>query len=329
MNNRLGLSEIAALLAEQTKKSTEETEHFLREFIHVVSEGVYADKIVKIKGLGTFKLIRVEERESVSVHSGERFLIPSHYKFAFVPDKDLKELVNKPFSLFETTELNESVTFDDMNTSPDSPDAEETLEESVEEILPEKRIPIQATTSEKPQAREEIPIPPPSKKNTQWMGWVACLIILLVAGVGYISYMSGLFQPIQPVEEKQIALSDTTLSNGKTTPSMEECTTSFSDSTPTKKQPTDTIPAVPEDIAITTIQAGDRLASIAQKYYGHKFFWVYIYQHNKQVIANPNNIPIGTEIRLPNPNLYEIDAHDQNSIQKAAQLQSQILSQEF
>ena len=141
--------------------------------------------------------------------------------------------------------------------------------------------------------------------------------------------MSGYSKSTQHYEKKLDSLSKTTPSSEEMTPSMEKTTASFPDSTPEKTQPTDTVPAPSEDIALTTIKAGDRLASIAQQYYGHKFFWVYIYQHNKQVITDPNNIPIGTEIRIPNPVLYGIDAHDRASIEKAAQLQSQILSQEF
>ena len=97
MNNRLSIQDLALILSEQTGKSTEEALRFLQEFIAVVSEGVYNDKLVKVKGLGTFKIIRVEERASVSVNSGERFVIPSHYKFTFTPDKELKELVEQAF----------------------------------------------------------------------------------------------------------------------------------------------------------------------------------------------------------------------------------------
>ena len=86
MNNRLSIQDLALILSEQTGKSTEEALRFLQEFIAVVSEGVYNDKLVKVKGLGTFKIIRVEERASVSVNSGERFVIPSHYKFTFTPE---------------------------------------------------------------------------------------------------------------------------------------------------------------------------------------------------------------------------------------------------
>ena len=101
MNNRLTIQELAGLLADYTGKDANSSELFLREFIAVVSEGVYTDKLVKVKGLGTFKIILVEKRESIHVNTGERFVIPGHYKFSFLPDKELRELVNKPFSFLK------------------------------------------------------------------------------------------------------------------------------------------------------------------------------------------------------------------------------------
>jgi len=82
MNNRLAIQDLAGLLAEYTGKDKNSSERFLREFIAVVSEGVYTDKLVKVKGLGTFKIIPVEKRESIHVNTGERFVIPEHYKFS-------------------------------------------------------------------------------------------------------------------------------------------------------------------------------------------------------------------------------------------------------
>ena len=127
MNNRLAIQDLAGLLAEYTGKDKNSSERFLREFIAVVSEGVYTDKLVKVKGLGTFKIIPVEKR----------VVIPEHYEFSFLPDKELRELVNKPFSFFETTELRENVDFTDMDVVLDEPDIKETEDESIEEMIPE------------------------------------------------------------------------------------------------------------------------------------------------------------------------------------------------
>ena len=153
MNNRLSIQDLASILSAQTGKSEEEAFRFLQEFIAVVSDGVYNDKLVKVKGLGTFKIIRVEERASVSVNSGERFVIPSHFKFTFTPDKELKELVNKPFSLFDTVELNENVNFSDVDVSSELNATEETSDESSEEILPDM---VPANT---PEETKEVDVP--------------------------------------------------------------------------------------------------------------------------------------------------------------------------
>ena len=85
-------------------------------------------------------------------------------------------------------------------------------------------------------------------------------------------------------------------------------------------------PAQFNDLDTITIQHGDRLTSIARRYYGHKFFWVYIYEYNKDVISDPNNVPIGTSLRIPAPEKYGINANDRTMIEKAAAKQTEILS---
>jgi nucleoid DNA-binding protein len=125
MNSRLTIQEIATLLSVRTGKSAQDAEKFLREFVAVVSVGVLSDRVVKIKGLGTLKILLVEDRESIHVNTGERILIPAHYKYSFIPDTELKELVNRPFSLFETTEINDSESFPDLEVSlEDEPESE-------------------------------------------------------------------------------------------------------------------------------------------------------------------------------------------------------------
>lgn len=142
MNSRLTIQDLAALLAERTGKDRNSTEQFLREFIAIVSKGVFTDKIAKVKGLGSFKVVLVEKRESIHVNTGERFLIPAHYKFSFLPDKELRELVNKPFSFFETTELNENIDFTDLDVSAEI-EEKEAEDESVEDIIPENILSVE------------------------------------------------------------------------------------------------------------------------------------------------------------------------------------------
>lgn len=147
MNNRLTIKDMAGMIADYTGKDRKNAELFLKEFITLLTKGMYTDKIVKVKGLGTFKIILVEKRESIHVNTGERFVIPEHYKFSFVPDKELKELVNKPFSFFETTELNENIQFSDLDETEELDKDIDPEDESVEEILPDKEIPHTAVCS--------------------------------------------------------------------------------------------------------------------------------------------------------------------------------------
>ena len=112
--NRLSIYELAQVLVEKNGLDRRDAEDFVAAIFNIVQRGLERDSVVKIKGLGTFKIIGVEARESVNVNTGERVVIESHEKVTFAPDAIMKELVNKPFSQFETVVINEGVEFDDM-----------------------------------------------------------------------------------------------------------------------------------------------------------------------------------------------------------------------
>ncbi len=112
--NRISIYELAQVLVEKNGLDRRDAEHFVSSIFTIVQSGLEHDSVVKIKGLGTFKIIGVEARESVNVNTGERVVIESHGKVTFTPDATMKELVNKPFSQFETVVLNDGVEFDDM-----------------------------------------------------------------------------------------------------------------------------------------------------------------------------------------------------------------------
>jgi nucleoid DNA-binding protein len=107
------LQDLASVLVERWHLGKKEASMFVNDMFFVIQKSLDEDKIVKVKGLGTFKIIDVDDRESVDVNSGERVLIEGHGKITFTPDALMKELVNKPFSQFETVVLNEGVDFNE------------------------------------------------------------------------------------------------------------------------------------------------------------------------------------------------------------------------
>ena len=131
---KLTIQEVAKVLVEKNGLDPKDASHFASEFFALILQQLQQDDQVKIKGLGTFKIINVEARESVSVQTGERVVIDSHSKVTFTPDTVMKELVNKPFSQFETVVLNDGVEFADLKDEKDA--AVEEKEETVEEQQP-------------------------------------------------------------------------------------------------------------------------------------------------------------------------------------------------
>ena len=157
---KLTIQEVAKVLVEKNGLDPKDASHFASEFFALILQQLQQDDQVKIKGLGTFKIINVEARESVSVQTGERVVIDSHSKVTFTPDTVMKELVNKPFSQFETVVLNDGVEFADLKDEKDA--AVEEKEETVEEQQPVVAPIIEdepATVAEEPAAAPVIAEP--------------------------------------------------------------------------------------------------------------------------------------------------------------------------
>lgn len=110
---KISLIELAAVLSKRYGVNKKDATGFVTEMFDIIQQSLEQEKLVKIKGLGTFKIIDVDDRESVNVNTGERVLIEGHPKITFAPDALMKELVNKPFSQFETVVLNDGVDFED------------------------------------------------------------------------------------------------------------------------------------------------------------------------------------------------------------------------
>jgi len=411
MESKLTLKELVTLLAQKSEKRNDDAERFVKELVAVIIDGLSAEGKVKMKGIGTFKTVAVEPRESIDVNTGRRFMIPAHLKLSFTPEKELCEAVNSPFAFFETIELNDNVDFSDIDIAKESEgilneksdetediEAEDTESDEIPretdalipavpvnpKALDDNNIPtinnlvgedetINQTTIDNPEVKNITPEIEPilelqddlkpepvsesveklsseqtqtpivesvtkdaetivpkkisSKSNSKELFLLVAIFLLLIAIGGGLYYIYTrepivLPQPKTSVDPVVLYKADTTTTALQDS-ALQDSALAKSDSVVAK---TDTVASEPEVIGVEKTVVGSRLAYIARKYYGHKFFWVYIYEHNKALIKDPNNIPIGVELKIPSPKLYGIDAKDSHSVELASQKQTEILN---
>lgn len=150
MNEKITIQDLANVLANKHSMEKKDAEQFIKGMFELVEEALSTEKYVKVKGLGVFKLTDVESRESINVNTGERFEIQGHTKISFTPDNSIKELINKPFSHFETVILNEGVELEETNEESQTPTISESSETTdiIEKVVEESTIDIQQTTIE-------------------------------------------------------------------------------------------------------------------------------------------------------------------------------------
>lgn len=149
------IKDIAKLLVEKHKMSMAIADDFLQNMVEVINDGLLQDRIVKIKGFGTFKLQEVKERSSVNVNTGERVVIAAHDKITFTPDAVMRDMVNKPFAHFETVIV-------DGNDTP-APKKEEVKKEEVKPVEEPKKV--EEPQKEEPKKEEPKPVEEPKKEE--------------------------------------------------------------------------------------------------------------------------------------------------------------------
>lgn len=135
--SKISLSDLAQRLAEKSGISLQDAELFIRKMFDVANEGLLSDKLVKMKWLGTFKVMAVKDRESVDVNTGERIIIEGRDKISFTPDNILKEIVNKPFAQFETVVVNDGVDFDEIDRKFENAEEDVSVFDSTLESVPD------------------------------------------------------------------------------------------------------------------------------------------------------------------------------------------------
>lgn len=341
MENKITLSQLARTLAQKMGMPQKKAEAFLKEFFDSIAENVKTDKLVKVKGLGTFKLIDVNDRESVNVHTGERIVIPGHSKLSFTPEASLRDAVNRPFADFQTVVINDETNLEDMERVPQeepeavvepevveqqeepevaleqesaaeqvTPSAEESEElpsSEPEKSEPEPVVEVEEEVVAVPEEKKEEPVKQETVKEEQKkprggaktfvMIVVALLLCVFSYFVGHYSLLEGLLpkQKQEPVKQQVVEAAPDTI---KAEPVQVE---------PVEEVQYAQVPDGKYKIVGTrkthVMKPGDYITRIALKEYGDKEMAQYIIVHN--AFPNPDKVPIGQEIKLPE--LQEIE----------------------
>ena len=379
MEGKVLLQDLAQSLAAKRKIQKKDAEAFLKAFFETISNGILDDKIVKIKGLGTFKMIEVQDRESVNVNTGERIVIPGHSKISFTPDAELKDEVNKPFALFQTVVINDGTSIEDMekvdvppvdnsqviedsqnNKTEESVAVQEPVVSDNQPIASVVEEPVIPTEPETPVVPEEsvVPVTPVatpaseapaepkienvssltsqptvSCKHSWWyispamtallfaFFWIVLLVGYFVGSNNWV-YLEKIFN--KPTQETVVQI-DTVLVEKLVEPDSvyiqgleDSLRNVISQETKVKKELPKTLVQQPakteaKPVAVTkkspvvfeivgykgtrTIQWGDYLLKIVRQEYGTEDALKYVISYNN--FTNPDNLPVGTEIKLP------------------------------
>lgn len=377
MNKKITMPELVELLAQKQNCTKREAENFVRELLALMTETISSGEILRISGLGVFKPVWVEERASINVQSGERTIIPGHYKLTFTPAKAVREAVNEPFACFCVEELPDDAPIVSEPSDVDEM-GDDNIEEEVEVTMPENTLPEQivahpieveqisieqdfveqesqeeqktahsteeetiaivAQNQEMPETKtDEVVVEDTtpsivaedteievtdSEKNTSkayfkgvWMGVLATVVVFVVAIVllllcfptyrDYLSqlpeYADSFFAGREPQMIEEIVDVESVVIDSMEIDTVEPVV----------------IEPVVVPVVIDTIRRGVFLTNMSYKHYGHKAFWVYIYEENRNVISNPDNVPVGTVITIPPAQKYGIDVNDTTAINVA------------
>ncbi|MEN9917753.1 MAG: hypothetical protein RL662_189 [Bacteroidota bacterium] len=140
MNEKRSLHDLVSILAQKASVTEKEADKFYKEFFQLILESVYENDFVKIKDFGTFKLVSVNNRESIDVNTGEKIQIPAHVKMSFTPDKNLRNLVNQPFAQFESVVLEDDITLDTTESTQKVKEEEKDKSQSLNSNITSKPV---------------------------------------------------------------------------------------------------------------------------------------------------------------------------------------------
>lgn len=329
-NKKQSIQELVDIIATQTNFTKKNSEEFLKEFVHVLQEYLEKDGFVKVKGLGTFKLVKNEERKSVNVTTGEAIIIPAHNKVSFIPDNAIKEAVNKPYAHLETITVDDDTKNSTIDAQPDNTVREE---KSIQDEAKNNSIPHNTVIQQEETSNNSKKTTKNKKKNP-----VAIVILLLLFHVAmavsfyfYKTEIVSFFQRAVTIEENN--LPQATIIDNQLSPvsivadTVVVVETDSMPDTTNIQQPDEIIATYTPELAqnapikeYVTVNEGSRLTWIAYKAYGHKAFWVYIYDANRNQLKTPNDVKIGMELAIPELDASLVNPNDENCVIKALEL---------
>lgn len=333
---KISLSALVASLAVKSGCTAAESESFVKGFFNVISESLEAGEAVKVPGLGTFKLVPIENRKSVNITDGSDITIPGHNRIVFVATREVAEKINKPFAIFNSVELESGIDesiLNELNVEKGEREIEEyenniptnnideDIKEDSQEIVGSKDV-----TSDTDYIEEPVDSLADSvcQKNSsgRWkflVGFACGLLLALVVSLFLYSYFlsddaSILGNLISKRENKIL------IENGEShLPDSVIPSSNIQEiKSDTGMPEVDTQPS--QIIVYDTIGAHRYLTTMAQDHYGNFNLWPYIYEENKAFLGHPDRIKPGTRVVIPSLQKYNVDAQNPDDIKEAKKL---------
>lgn len=335
MENKVATAAIASLLSETSGKNRKFCEDFIREFFKVTGDALSNGENVRIKGFGTFKIVEVEPRNGVNVTTGERQEFAGHRKVVFTPAKEMASLINAPFEIFESVELEDESPEKEIIIEEEVPaDTERSDENNVENSIIEAGSEEEneddiftaeaygeANDNEK---STDSTMDIKSEKVKYRQGFFAGAMTSLV--VCLIVFMLGCFFGWWPVNfgsvqdecspEREIQVAELKQTPVETDTIIEQPEEGSQD------EPEADTPATPA--VYDTVSTTRYLTTIAREHYGNFNFWPYIYLENQSFLGHPDRIKPGTRIVVPPLSKYGINPQNKEDLEKAKKLSMEI-----
>ncbi|MED9995903.1 MAG: HU family DNA-binding protein [Paludibacteraceae bacterium] len=346
-NKKISLQELTDTIASQSGFSKRFTESFLRELVLVIQENLEKDGVVKVKGLGTFKLLWNEPRKSVDVSTGNSIVLPGFYKVSFAADAGIKEQINAPYAHLDTVmggaEVISAVEDEELGQLEYEVEEqvwqeEQAIEQEIEQVVEQETEPevteplakvVPLVTQPVVEHQEQAPVSPKRKK--WWVAMVVLMLLCLLGAAGF--YWRNVLIPQQNTMSPADIKAPVVVVRVDTIDNLVADTMHHN-----VLVPADTVKAAPEITLETytykdalnapvretvTVIDGSRLTMVAYRAYGHKAFWVYVYDANRNVLSSPNAVEKGMELVIPDLPKSLVNPKSKLCLDKAYELAKQ------